>query len=95
MICKTGRTLAIFLSLVLCVLVAAEDAKPEEKQNVGLRNEEDVEKIREEAISKLEKPLEKMKVKVGKPIPVENRNQIALMKWKPKRRETVLEEMRR
>jgi hypothetical protein len=70
MFSKHGSTLAVVSALLLFVFVLAEDAGSAEKpkENVGLRDEQDVEKIRDEAISKLEKPLEKMKVKVGEQI---------------------------
>jgi hypothetical protein len=59
--------------LVLCVLFtlfsfdisfgAATDSEGSHDE-VKLRDEEDVNKLREEAIAKLETPLEKMKIKV-------------------------------
>ena len=61
----------LLLLLVFLVPLATVSCDPVPKEEEGtkasgpgLRQEEDVEKIREGALSKLEKPLEKMRVKV-------------------------------
>ena len=61
----------LLLLLVFLVPLATVSCDPVPKEEEGrkasgpgLRQEEDVEKIREEALSKLEKPLEKLRVKV-------------------------------
>ncbi len=59
------------MSLIWCVVMLclsnsiSEGAENTEKEDVKLRNEEDVEKLREEALAKLEIPLEKMKIKAS------------------------------
>jgi len=54
---KAATNAPVCLCAARCCHAAAEEAKP------GLRNEEDVEKLRQEALDKLETPLEKMKIK--------------------------------
>ena len=64
---KVTRALLSLLVVFLLAATAVRADDGEEKSDSstgGLRSEEDVEKLREEAIQKLQTPLEKMKVKV-------------------------------
>jgi hypothetical protein len=56
------RTFA--LMMLIFITVRSEEGSPDSKEGVKLRDEEDVDKLRDEAIAKLEVPLEKMKIKV-------------------------------
>jgi hypothetical protein len=56
--------LIVTVSLALAVMCIRAEEKESSSPTGGLRSEEDVSKIREEELAKLEKPLEKMKVKV-------------------------------
>lgn len=59
-----GRRFLILAALTLAVVCIHAEEKESSSATGGLRSEEDVSKLREEALSKLEKPLEKMRVKV-------------------------------
>lgn len=58
--------LILTVALALAVVCTRAEEKQSSSSTGGLRSEEDVSKIREEELAKLEKPLEKMKVKVGR-----------------------------
>jgi hypothetical protein len=58
-------TFVVFLCAALFTIVASSTNSEENSDHPKLRNEDEVNKLREEAISKLEVPLEKMKVKVS------------------------------
>lgn len=68
-------SLVLFAALAISSLACALAAEEGESKGAtgGLRSEEDVAKLRDEAIAKLEKPLEKMKVKVGGSLPPSHR----------------------
>lgn len=60
--------LILTVALALAVVCTRAEEKQSSSSTGGLRSEEDVSKIREEELAKLEKPLEKMKVKELKQI---------------------------
>ena len=62
---KNEREVLCFLLCISCILgtISSISADDGEKEEVKLRDEEDVNKLRDEALAKLEVPLERMKIK--------------------------------
>mmetsp|Transcript_24807 Transcript_24807/g.38961 ORF Transcript_24807/g.38961 Transcript_24807/m.38961 type:complete len:182 (+) Transcript_24807:36-581(+) len=57
-----GLRVLLFLAILSCFALTAHGDEAA-KEKVGLRSDDDIAKLREEALAKLETPLEKMKVK--------------------------------